>query len=213
MTNVVLAGYCRSAFTLASKGALKKTRPDDIVATVVKGLLEKTKVKHEDIEDLIMGCVFPEAEQGLNIARNTVFLAGLPDTVAGQTINRFCGSSMQAIHTAAGAIKMGSGDAFICAGIESMTRVPIPGFNPMPNPILVNAGHHAYISMGETAENLAEKYQIPREKQEAFAMESQKRAAKAQADGKFKDEIIPVQGEGGMVDQDGCIRADTTAEG
>ena len=213
MTNVVIAGYNRSAFTLASKGALRKTRPDDIAAAVVKGLLENTKVKPEDIEDLSLGCVFPEAEQGLNIGRNVVFLAGLPNSVAGQTINRFCGSSMQAIHQAAGAITMGAGDVFICAGIESMTRVPIPGFNPMPNPILVNAGHHAYISMGETAENLAEKYKIPRDKQEAFALESQTRATKAQSEGKFKDEIIPVQGEGGMVDADGCIRPDTTANG
>ncbi len=213
MTNVVIAGYNRSAFTLANKGALRKSRPDDIVAAVIKGLLDKTKVKPEDIEDLALGCVFPEAEQGLNIGRNVVFLAGLPNSIAGQTINRFCGSSMQAIHQAAGAIKMGAGDVFICAGIESMTRVPIPGFNPMPNPILINAGHQAYIGMGETAENLAEKYKIPRDKQEAFALESQKRAAKAQAEGKFKDEIIPVEGEGGMVDADGCIRPDTTAEG
>jgi len=120
---------------------------------------------------------------------------------------------MQSIHMAAGAIKMGAGEVFVCAGIESMSRIPMAGFNPMPNPELVNAGHHAYISMGETAENLAEKYQIPRDKQEAFAVESHKRAAKAQSDGKFKDEIIPVKGEGGMVDADGCIRPDTTAEG
>ncbi len=213
MTNVVIAGYNRSAFTLANKGALKKTRPDDMVATVVKGLLEKSKVKPEDIEDLIMGCAFPEAEQGLNVGRNVVFLAGLPNSTAGQTVNRFCGSSMQSIHMAAGAIKMGAGEVFVCAGIESMSRIPMAGFNPMPNPELVNAGHHAYISMGETAENLAEKYQIPRDKQEAFAVESHKRAAKAQSDGKFKDEIIPVKGEGGMVDADGCIRPDTTAEG
>jgi len=213
MTNVVIVGYNRSAFTLAGKGALRKSRPDDIAATVVKGLLENTKVNPEDVEDLSMGCVFPEAEQGLNIGRNVVFLAGLPNSVAGQTVNRFCGSSMQAIHQAAGAVSMGAGDVFICAGIESMTRVPIPGFNPMPNPALVNAGHHAYISMGETAENLAEKYKIPRDKQEAFALESQKRAAKAQVEGKFKDEIIPVKGEGGVVDADGCIRPDTTAEG
>ena len=213
MTNVVIAGYNRSAFTLANKGALRKSRPDDVIAAVIKGLMANTKVKPEDVEDLALGCVFPEAEQGLNIGRNVVFLAGLPNSVAGQTINRFCGSSMQAIHQAAGAIKMGAGDVFICAGIESMTRVPIPGFNPMPNPILINAGHQAYIGMGETAENLAEKYKIPRDKQEALALESQKRAAKAQAEGKFKDEIIPVEGEGGMVDADGCIRPDTTAEG
>ena len=212
MSNVVIAGYARSAFTLANKGALRKTRPDDLAAAVVKGLVERTKVKPADIEDLAMGCAFPEAEQGLNIARNVVFLAGLPITVAGDTINRFCGSSMQAIHQAAGAIKMGAGEVFICAGIESMSRVPLGGFNPMPDPVLVNAGHQAYIGMGETAENLATKYQITRKTQEEFALESHKRAAAAQAAGKFKDEIVPVKGDGGMVDTDGCIRADSTLE-
>ena len=212
MSNVVIAGYARSAFTLANKGALRKTRPDDMAAAVIKGLIEKTKVNPADIEDLAMGCAFPEGEQGLNIGRNVVFLAGLPVSVAGDTINRFCGSSMQAIHQAAGAIKMGAGEVFICAGIESMSRVTMGGFNPMPNPGLVNAGSKAYIGMGETAENLAEKYQITRAAQEAFAVESHKRAAAAQAAGKFKDEIIPVKGDGGVVDADGCIRADTTVE-
>jgi acetyl-CoA acyltransferase len=212
MSNVVIAGYARSAFTLANKGALRKTRPDDMAGAVIKGLMEKLKVNPEHIEDLLMGCAFPEAEQGLNIGRNVVFIAGLPNSVAGVTVNRFCGSSMQTIHQAAGAIKMGAGEVFICAGIESMSRVNMGGFNPMPNPGLVNAGVQAYIGMGETAENLAEKYQISRAKQEAFAVESHRRAAKAQGEGKFKDEIIAVKGEGGMVDTDGCIRADTTPE-
>ena len=213
MSNVVIAGYVRSPFTLANKGALRKTRPDDMVAAVMKGLVDKTKVNPDHIEDVIMGCATPEAEQGLNIARNAVLIAGLPISVAGVTVNRFCGSSMQAIHQAAGAIKMGAGDVFIAAGIESMSRVAMGGFNPMPNPTLVNAGSKAYIGMGETAENLAEKYQISRAKQEAFAVESHRRAAAAQAAGKFKDEIVAVKGEGGMVDTDGCIRADTSAEG
>jgi acetyl-CoA acyltransferase len=212
MSNVVIAGYARSAFTLAHKGALRKTRPDDMAGAVIKALVERLKLNPDHIEDLLMGCAFPEAEQGLNVGRNVVFIAGLPNSVAGVTVNRFCGSSMQTIHQAAGAIKMGAGEVFICAGIESMSRVTMGGFNPMPNPGLVNAGIQAYIGMGETAENLAEKYQISRAKQEAFAVESHRRAAKAQAEGKFKDEIIPVKGEGGMVDTDGCIRADTTPE-
>ncbi len=212
MSNVVIAGYVRSAFHLANKGALRKVRPDDLAAAVIRGLIEKTKLNPEHVEDLIMGCAFPEAEQGLNLGRNVVFIAGLPQGMGGVTVNRFCGSSMQSIHQAAGAIKMGAGDVFICAGVESMSRIPMAGFNPMPNPTLVSAGHQAYIGMGETAENLAEKYQIPRAKQEAFAVESHKRAAKAQADGKFKDEIIAVKGDGGMVDSDGCIRPETTAE-
>ena len=209
MSNVVIAGYARSAFTLANKGALKKVRPDDLAAAVVKGLVERTKVNPDHIEDLALGCAFPEGEQGLNVARNIVFLAGLPHSVAADTINRFCGSSMQAIHQAAGAIKMGAGEVFIAAGIESMSRVVMGGFNPMPNPKLVDAGHAAYIGMGDTAENLAKKYNISRQEQEAFAVESHKRATAAQAAGKFKDEIVTVEG----VDTDGCIRPDTSMEG
>lgn len=212
MTNVVICGYARSPFTLANKGALKKTRPDDLAAAVIKTLMERTKVNPADIEDIALGCAFPEGEQGMNMGRIVGFLAGLPNSAAGDTVNRFCGSSMQTIHQAAGSIMMGAGDAFIAAGVESMSRVPMGGYNFMPNPILVDAGHAAYIGMGETAENLAQKYQIPRAKQEAFAMESHQRAAKAQAAGKFKDEIVPVKGEGGMVDTDGCIRADTNLE-
>ena len=212
MSNVVIAGYARSPFTLANKGALKKLRPDDMTAAVVKALVARTKINPDHIEDLALGCAFPEAEQGLNVARNIIFLAGLPNSIAGDTINRFCGSSMQAIHQAAGAIKMGAGEAFICAGIESMSRVMMGGFNPMPNPILINAGHAAYMGMGETAENLAKKYNISRVEQEVFAVESHKRATAAQAAGKFKDEIVPVPGEGGMIDADGCIRPETTPE-
>ncbi len=212
MSNVVIAGYARSPFHLANKGALRKVRPDDLCAAVVKSLVERTKVNPDDIEDLLLGCAFPEGEQGLNVARQIVFLAGLPISVAATTINRFCGSSMQSIHSAAGAIKMGAGEAFICAGVESMSRVPMGGYNPMPNPKLIDAGHQAYISMGDTAENLAKKYSITREKQDAFAAESQKRAAAAQAAGKFKDEIVSIAAEGGTVDSDGTIRPDTAVE-
>ena len=212
MTNVVICGYARSPFTLANKGALKKTRPDDLAAAVIKALVERTKVNPDDIEDVALGCAFPEGEQGMNMGRLVAFLAGLPNSAAGDTVNRFCGSSMQTIHQAAGSIMMGAGDAFIAAGVESMSRVPMGGYNFMPNPILVDAGHAAYIGMGETAENLAQKYQIPRAKQEAFAVESHQRASKAQAAGKFKDEIVPVKGDGGMVDSDGCIRPDTNLE-
>src|SRR5258708_12598591 len=144
------------------------------------------------MEDLIVGCAFPEGEQGLNVARMIGFLAGLPQSVAGATVNRFGGSSMYAIHMAAGAIRMNAGEAFICAGVESMTRVPIMGFNPMPHPGLYASYPQAYISMGETAENVATKYQITRRQQEAFAVESHARAAKAQKDGKFSEEIIPI---------------------
>lgn len=212
MTGVVIAGYARSPLTLANKGALTRIRPDDLAATVVKALVERTGIDPNTVEDLIVGCAFPEGEQGLNVARNISFLADLPNSVAGTTVNRFCGSSMQAIHMAAGAIALGSGEAFLCAGIESMTRIPMPGFNPMLNPKLVDAGHAAYMGMGETAENLAKKFGIRREKQDAFAVESHKRASSAQSNGKFDEEIVSVETKDGVVDKDGCIRPDTTME-
>jgi acetyl-CoA acyltransferase len=213
MTNAVIAGYARSPFHFASKGGLARVRPDDLAAQVVRALITRTGVKPEDIEDIIVGCAFPEAEQGLNVARLIGLLADLPLSVAGVTVNRFCGSSMQSIHIAAGQIALGAGDVFICAGIESMSRVPMMGYNPLVNPALMKSMPAAYIGMGETAENVARKWQIPRTEQEAFAVRSHRRAAAAVADGKLDDEIVPIVSKGGSVDQDGCIRPDTTAEG
>ena len=206
--NVVIAGYARSPFHLAKKGALAKVRPDEMAADVIRALVARTKIKAEDIEDVIVGCAFPEAEQGLNVARLIGLLADLPLSVAGVTVNRFCGSSMQSIHMAAGAIQMEAGEVFVCAGIESMTRVPIMGFNPMPSPRLAKALPDAYISMGETAENVARKYQISRADQEAFAVESHRKATAAQGAGKLSAEIVPING----IDTDGCIRPETSAE-
>ena len=208
-TSVVIAGYARSPFHFAKKGELTKVRPDEMAAQVVRGLLDKTGVDAADIEDLIVGCAFPEGEQGLNVARLIGFLADLPLSVAGTTINRFCGSSMQAIHMAAGAIQMDAGQAFICAGVESMTRVPQGGFNPLLHPGLADRFPQAYISMGETAENLADKYQISRARQDELALTSHQRAAAARAAGKFADEIVPLRLGNHTVDADGCIRPDT----
>jgi acetyl-CoA acyltransferase len=212
MTEVVIAGYARSPFTFANKGALARVRPDDMAAQVIKGLIERTGVAPDLIEDLALGCAFPEGEQGFNVARLVVLLAGLPNSVGGITMNRFCGSSMSAIHYAAGQICLGAGDCFIAAGIESMSRVPMGGFNPMPNPQLAK-NTQAYISMGDTAENLAKKYDIPRAEQERFAVASQKKAAAAQAAGKFKDEIVPIVHGDTTISEDGTLRPDTTAEG
>ena len=212
MKNVVIAGYARSPFTYANKGGLTKIRPDDLAAQVVKGLIEKTRIRTEDIEDLIVGCAFPEGEQGLNVARLIGFLADLPIGMAGVTVNRFCGSSMQAIHMAAGAIQMNAGEVFLCAGVESMTRVPLPGFNPVLNPALYESYPEAYISMGETAERVAARYDISRDDQDDFAVASHKKAHAAQADGRFQDEIVPISTGEGLVAKDGCIRPDTTRE-
>jgi acetyl-CoA acyltransferase len=214
MKNVVIAGYCRSPFTPAQKGQLAKVRADDLAAQVVKGLIDKTGVNPQDIEDLILGCAFPEGEQGMNLARIVVHLVGLPVSVAGTTINRFCGSSMQAIHNAAGMIQMNAGEVFICAGIESMSRVPMGGFNFLPNPDLYKTYPQAYISMGETAENLAARYHIDRLAQDAFALSSQQKTAAAQQKGLFASEIIAIKrADGEIVQFDGCVRGNSTLEG
>jgi acetyl-CoA acyltransferase len=211
--NAVIVGYVRTPFHFAGKGDLAGVRPDDLAAAAVRELVKRTGVDPKEIEDLIMGCAFPEGEQGFNIARLTVSLAGLPVTVGGVTVNRFCGSSMQAIHQATGAICSGAGKVFICAGVESMSRIPMGGFNPLPNPVLFKTYPQAYISMGETAENLAKKYSISRDRQEQFAFESQQKAANARTAGKFNDEIVAITApDGRVVTEDGCIRTDTTLE-
>ena len=206
MSNAVIAGYLRSPFTPAGKGGLARTRPDDLAAAVVRELVARTGVAAADLEDLIVGCAFPEGEQGLNVARTIGFLAGLPLGIAATTVNRDGGSSMQAVHMAAGAIACGAGEAFICCGVESMTRVPVMGFNPMPHPGLAKDFPAAYQSMGCTAENLARRYALSREAQDAFAAASQAKAAKARADRHFDNEIISVSG----VCADGCPRPETT---
>jgi len=208
MKSVVIAGYARSPFTLANKGELAKVRPDEMAAKVVEELIKRTGVKASDIEDVIFGCAFPEGEQGMNVARIISFLGHLPITAAGTTVNRFCGSSMQSIHMAAGAIQMGAGEVFVCGGIESMTRIPMGGYNFLPHPGLAKEYPEAFMAMGTTAENLARKYQISREDQQELAVASHAKAAKARAGGLFKEEIVPI----GSVTEDGCIRPETTQE-
>jgi acetyl-CoA acyltransferase len=208
MRNVVIAGYVRSPFHFAHKGELRKVRPDEMAAQVVEALIKRTGVPAQDIEDVIVGCAFPEGEQGFNVARLIGLLGHLPISAAGATVNRFCGSSMQSVHMAAGAIQMNAGEAFVCAGIESMSRVPMGGYNPMPSPKLMNEMPAAYMSMGQTAENVARQYQITRAEQEDLAVASHAKAAAAQAAGRLDAEIVPVAG----VAKDGCIRAGTTRE-
>ena len=209
MTNVVIAGYARSPFHLAGKGALARVRPDDLAAQTIRGLIERSGVDPALIEDIVLGCAFPEGEQGLNVARMIGLLADLPLSVGGMTVNRFCGSSMSAIHIAVGQIQIGAGEAFICAGLESMSRIPMGGYNPLPNPMLAKANPGAYMGMGDTAENVARKYQITRAEQDGFAVKSQKKAAAARASGKLADEIVPIVTKAGTVSEDGTIRPDT----
>ncbi len=212
MKSVVIAGYARSPFHFAHKGELAKVRPDDLAAQVVRGLIDRTGVKPEDIEDIIVGCAFPEGEQGFNVARLIGFLADLPLSVAGVTVNRFCGSSMQSVHMAAGAIQLNAGEVFVCAGVESMTRVPLGGYNPMPSPALMEKYPQAYMSMGITAENVARQYQITRDDQQEFAVKSHAKAVAASEGGKLRDEIVAIQANGHTVEEDGCIRPGTNQE-
>jgi acetyl-CoA acyltransferase len=208
MTQAVICGYVRSPFTPAGKGELARTRPDDLLAHVLKALVERTGVRAADIEDVLVGCAFPEGEQGFNIARMAALLAGIPNTAGGATLNRFCGSSMETIHMAAGKIACGAGEVFIAAGVESMTRVPMGGFNPAPNPQLYAALPGAYMSMGLTAEQVCKKMDIPRVKQEEFALRSHLKAAKAD----FSGEMVPIVTKAGTVSKDGCIRHDASLE-
>ena len=179
----------------AKKGKLKDVRPDDLAAVAIKALLERTGIDPMLIEDVILGCAFPEGEQGMNVARVASFKAGLPYQVPGQTVNRFCASGLQSIATAAERIMAGGADCIIAGGVESMSLVPMGGQKFSANPGLVGTWPESYTSMGITAELVAEKYAISRVDQDAFAAESHRRAAAAQDAGKFQDELVPVEVE------------------
>ena len=208
----VIAGYARSPFHFANKGLLAQVRPDDLASQVVKALLAHTDLDPALLEDVILGCAYPEASQGNNLARIVGLLSGLPQEVGGMTVNRFCGSSMSAIHIAAANIEAGLGDAFLCVGVESMTQVPQGGFNFSPNPSLQEQTD-AYVSMGRTAENVAQRYSIPRAEQERMALESHHKAAAAREQGRLRDEIVRIQtGTGEWITEDGCIRPNTSLE-
>lgn len=209
----VITTYARSPFHFARKGALATTRPDSLAAQVVAGLMKRVDLDPALIEDLIVGCAYPEGPQGNNVARLAGFLAGLPQHVGGMTINRFCGSSMSAIHMAAAQIEAGMGDAFICAGVESMTMVPQGGLTFDPSPELLERYPEAYTSMGDTAENVAQRYSINRADQELLALQSHQKATAAREAGRLRDEIVPITTpDGQIVDADGCIRPQTTLE-
>ena len=207
MYKSVIAGYSRSPFTMARKGDLIDVKPDIMLAEVIKNLVSKTKINPSEIEDVIVGCAFPEGEQGFNIGKLVTFLSGMDIKTSGMTVNRWCGSSMESIHIAAGKIAMGSGKAFICGGVESMTRVTT-GFNPMPFPKSETENPNVYFSMGITAENVAKKYNISRKEQQDFAISSHQKAHQAQSNGYFKNEITTINN----CSTDGNIRPNSNQE-
>ncbi len=219
--NVPIISAVRTAVGRGIKGNLKNTRPDDMAATVMNGALKAAgNIDKADIADVILGCAMPEAEQGLNVARNAVFLAKWPDDIPGQTINRFCSSGLQAIADAAMAIQTGLADVVVAGGVESMSMVPMGGNKTSLNPELMENYPEAYISMGHTAERVAKKFEISRDMQDAFALNSQEKAKKAIAEGAFNDEIVSLSArviKNGKIEwmdfnTDECPR-DTTLEG
>ena len=207
----VIVDWMRSPFHRAHKGKLSEIRPDELLGQVTKSLLDRNPINLGEIDDIIVGCAYPEGEQGYNIGRLVTFLGGLPDKVPGMTINRLCGSSMQAILVAASNIESGWGDCFLCGGIESMSRIKRRGFNWSPHPDLEREVPDAYINMGITAENVAETWNISRSSQEEFALDSHMKSIYARDNGYFKSEICPITSDDGVIDEDGCIR-DTSLE-
>jgi acetyl-CoA acyltransferase len=226
MREAVIVSAVRTAVGRAPRGSLRNTRPDDMAGWVVKEALNRAPgVKPEEIDDLVIGCSFPEAEQGLNVARLIAYIAGLPYQVPGQTVNRFCSSGLQAIAIGAEHIMCGFADVIIAGGVESMSMVPMGGNKTVPNLKLIEKYPEGYTAMGVTAENVARKYGINRADQDAFALKSHQKAAAAIKAGRFKDEILPIKtktqevAEDGKVtfrefvfDTDEGVRADTTLE-
>ncbi|HLT58926.1 MAG TPA: acetyl-CoA C-acyltransferase [Limnochordales bacterium] len=193
MREAVIVAGVRTPIGKAHRGTLKDVRPDDLAALVIREALRRAPgVAPDMVDDVILGCAMPEGEQGLNIARIASVLAGLPTSVPGFTVNRFCSSGLQAIALAAERIMVGQADVIIAGGVESMSRVPMTGFKLAPNPGLMQTAPEVYMGMGLTAERVAEKYNVSREEQDAFALASHRRAAAAIDGGKFIDEIVPV---------------------
>jgi acetyl-CoA acyltransferase len=220
---VVIASTARTPFTRANKGELKDTRPDTMAAHVIKAAIARVPgLKAEQVEDVVLGCAMPEAEQGMNVARIASLLAGLPDTVPAMTINRFCASGVQSIAQVAAGIQAGHYSIGVAGGTETMTLVPMGGNKVSANPELMEKHPEVYTTMGATAEKVAAKWNVARADQDAFAVESQRRAATAREQGKFKDEIAPIavkwfddagQEKTGTIADDTILRPETTLEG
>ena len=207
MREAVVVSAVRTAVGKAPRGILKDTRPDDVAALVIKEAVSRVPgLKAEEIDDVVIGCAFPESDQGLNLARVVAMRAGFPDTIPGQTVNRFCSSGLQAIATAAYEIMVGGTDVMIAGGVEFMSQVPIMGLTPSPNPYLVEHNPQVYTSMGLTAENVAEKFGVTREDQDRFALSSHQKAARAIKEGKFKEEVLPIFAKVREIQEDGTTK-------
>ncbi len=206
MKEAYIVAAVRTPCGKANRGSLRFTRPDTLGAAVIKDLLERTKgLAPDQVEDVMMGCAFPEASQGLNIARQIALLSGLPESVPGVTVNRFCSSGLQTIAMASERIMAGGADVIIAGGVESMSLVPMGGMSFQPNPELVENEPGVYVSMGITAENVAQKYDVSREDQDEFAYQSHQKAIKAWEEGKFDDQITPIKVHEKKVTADGEV--------
>src|SRR5690625_592377 len=205
MKEAVIVSGARTAVGRANRGSLANMRPDDLAAITIKETLKRANNYDGPIDDCIIGCAMPEAEQGMNMARNIAGLAGLPHDVPGITINRYCSSGLQSIADASERIMIGHADAIIAGGAESMSLIPMGGHVIKPNSTLVEKAPGYYMSMGHTAEEVAKRFNVSRERQDAFAVESHRKAAKAIAEGKFKDEIVPVEVKQRVVGKDNKI--------
>ena len=212
MRNAVIVGYKRSPFTFARKGEMANIRPEDILSQTINQLLNEIPINKNDIEDIITGCAYPEGAQGNNIAKIVSFMTDMPEHVAGMTVNRWCGSSMQAIHDATGAIAINSGDVFLCCGVESMTFIPMNGLTYDPHPQLSKDNPNVYMSMGITAENVAKKFDISRKEQQEFAISSHYKANLARESNMFDNEIVSITNNDEKINKDGGIRPNTSHE-
>ena len=208
----VIVDWLRSPFHRAHKGKLSNVRPDEMAGYLAKTILKRNNILPELIDDILVGCAYPEGEQGYNIGRIMTYLGGLPNSVPGATFNRLCGSSMQAVLSASANIEVGWGECFLCGGVESMSRVKRRGFNWNPNPNLELEFPQAYIGMVETAENIANLWNISRSEQENFALLSHNKASFAQKSGFLEEEIVPINNSKEDIYEDGCIRGTTTLE-
>lgn len=207
MKEAVIVAGARTPVAKARRGSLKQVRPDELGAIVVQEAIRRAgNLDPALIEDVIIGCAFPEGEQGLNMARMIALRSGLPTTVPGITINRYCASGLQAVAYAAEKIMLGHAEVMVAGGVESMTRVPMGGHKVAPNPWLMEHYPEAYMNMGHTAEEVARRFQISRQEQDQFAVESHRRAARAIQAGRFKDEIVPVEVTEYVTDENGQVK-------